>query len=291
MPIERVRGPVRTTNNDKKIKRGLCGVGQCTGCTSLGGICQRKSLVCQGRYLNAKCSGYTNLKCCVPDVLIREGPTKEDRVTIIKGIVVGVAKYDQMIKGVPDKIGNNCSSLGGTCQPPSLICQGRYMNGKCPGHRTLKCCVPDGAWSVLCAGHNNNRVRACDAYGCGAFNSRRGAKLHKAVDIVCDDLGVIQAPFSGNVSGPVSYTDPKGNQYEGVKLIGKGKARTSPWRQAHTSLLHCVKLLNVRPYRYTGSVTRGGAVGYVLPLQDRFSGITSHVKVQMCDGSDPAALL
>uniref|UniRef100_A0A3B4A7P6 Uncharacterized protein n=1 Tax=Periophthalmus magnuspinnatus TaxID=409849 RepID=A0A3B4A7P6_9GOBI len=142
--------------------------------------------------------------------------------------------------------------------------------------------LADGAWSVLCAGHNNNRVRACDAYGCGAFNSRRfvGAKLHKAVDIVCDDLGVIQAPFSGNVSGPVSYTDPKGNQYEGVKLIGKG-----------TSDLHCVKLLNVRPYRYTGSVTRGGAVGYVLPLQDRFSGITSHVKVQMCDGSDPAALL
>ncbi|KAJ0003934.1 hypothetical protein NQD34_010148, partial [Periophthalmus magnuspinnatus] len=169
-----------------------------------------------------------------------------------------------------------CTSLGGICQRKSLICDGRYLNGKCSGYTNLKCCVPDGAWSVLCAGHNNNRVRACDAYGCGAFNSRRGAKLHKAVDIVCDDLGVIQAPFSGNVSGPVSYTDPKGNQYEGVKLIGK---------------VHCVKLLNVRPYRYTGSVTRGGAVGYVLPLQDRFSGITSHVKVQMCDGSDPAALL
>lgn len=29
------------------------------------------------------------------------------------------------------------------------------------------------AWSVLCAGHHNNRVRACDAHGCGAFNSKR----------------------------------------------------------------------------------------------------------------------
>lgn len=30
-----------------------------------------------------------------------------------------------------------------------------------------------GAWSVLCAGHHNNRVRACDVHGCGAFNSNR----------------------------------------------------------------------------------------------------------------------
>uniref|UniRef100_A0A8C6UCA1 Uncharacterized protein n=1 Tax=Neogobius melanostomus TaxID=47308 RepID=A0A8C6UCA1_9GOBI len=51
--------------------------------------------------------------------------------------------------------------------------------------------------------------------------------------------------------------------------------------------LHCVKLLNMRPYWYTGSVTRGEAVGYLLPLQDRFSGITSHLKLQMCDRSDP----
>lgn len=30
-----------------------------------------------------------------------------------------------------------------------------------------------GVWSILCAGHHNNRVRSCDAHGCGAFNSRR----------------------------------------------------------------------------------------------------------------------
>lgn len=169
----------------------------------------------------------------------------------------------------------SCTSLGGICQPTRYICQGRYLNEKCSGDK-IQCCLTDGAWSVLCASHHNNRVRACDIYGCGSFNSRRGAKLHKAVDLVCDDYGVIQAPFSGILSGPVSHIDPSGIQYDGVKLV---------------SPVHCVKLLNMRPYRYMGSVSRGGAVGYLLPLQDRFSGITSHLKLQMCDGSDPTPFL
>lgn len=169
----------------------------------------------------------------------------------------------------------SCTSLGRNCQPKRFICQGRYLDDKCSGGNAW-CCLPDGAWSVLCAGHYNNRVRACDVHGCGAFNSRRGAKLHKAVDLVCDDYGLINAPFSGTLSGPVTHTDPSGIQYEGVKLV---------------SPVHCVKLLNMRPYRYMGSVARGGAVGYLLPLQDRFAGITSHLKLQMCDGSDPTPFI
>lgn len=169
----------------------------------------------------------------------------------------------------------SCTSLGGICQPQRYICQGRYLNDKCSRGNT-QCCLPDGAWSVLCSGHHNNRVRACDGYGCGAFNSRRGDKLHKAVDLVCDDYGVINAPFSGVLSGPVSLSDPSGIQYDGVKLVSSGR---------------CVELLNMRPYVYMGSVTRGGAVGYLLPLQDRFSGITSHLRLQMCDGSDPTPFI
>uniref|UniRef100_A0AAV2JA42 Uncharacterized protein n=1 Tax=Knipowitschia caucasica TaxID=637954 RepID=A0AAV2JA42_KNICA len=108
------------------------------------------------------------------------------------------------------------------------------------------------------------------------FCHYRGTKLHKAVDVVCDDFGIIQAPFSGVLSGPVSHTDPTGIQYDGVKLVSR---------------VRCVKLLNLRPYQYMGPVTRGRPVGYVLPLQERFSGITSHLRLQMCDGSDPTAFL
>ncbi|KAF7663940.1 hypothetical protein LDENG_00195680 [Lucifuga dentata] len=132
------------------------------------------------------------------------------------------------------------------------------------------------AWSILCAGHHNNRKRACDVYGYGAFNSRRGDDLHKAVDLVCDDYGIINAPFSGSLAGPFSQWGPDGIQYDGVILLND---------------VHCVKIFNVRPYRYMGPVDQGEALGYLLPLQERFSGITSHLELQMCDNTDPSPFI
>ncbi|KAE8287597.1 hypothetical protein D5F01_LYC13646 [Larimichthys crocea] len=170
----------------------------------------------------------------------------------------------------------SCTKLGGICQPSRYICQGRYLKDKCSGAKTRQCCMPVGAWNILCAGHHNNRVRACDVHGCGAFNSRRGNGLHKAVDLVCDDYGIVNTPFSGSLAGPVSRKDPAGNQYDGVKLLND---------------VHCVKIFNIRPYRYIGPVSQGEALGYLLPLQDRFSGITSHLELQMCDSTDPSPFI
>ncbi|XP_040005457.1 leukocyte cell-derived chemotaxin-2-like isoform X1 [Xiphias gladius] len=170
----------------------------------------------------------------------------------------------------------SCTTLGGICQPNRYICQGRYLKDKCSGTKMRQCCMPVRAWSVLCAGHHNNRVRACDVHGCGAFNSKRGNGLHKAVDLVCDDYGIANAPFSGTLAGPVSRKDPAGNQYEGLRLL---------------SDVHCVKIFNIRPFRYIGPVAQGEALGYLLPLQERFSGITSHLELQMCDGTDPSPFI
>uniref|UniRef100_A0A3B5AG95 Si:ch1073-204b8.1 n=1 Tax=Stegastes partitus TaxID=144197 RepID=A0A3B5AG95_9TELE len=130
-----------------------------------------------------------------------------------------------------------------------------------------------GAWSVLCAGHHNNRIRACDTHGCGAFNSKRVNGLHKAVDLVCDDYGIINAPFSGSLAGPV-----RGNILNRMILF-----------PSHP--VHCVKIFNIRPYRYLGPVAQGEALGYLLPLQEHFSGITSHLELQMCDGTDPSPFI
>uniref|UniRef100_A0A3Q2Y8Y5 Uncharacterized protein n=1 Tax=Hippocampus comes TaxID=109280 RepID=A0A3Q2Y8Y5_HIPCM len=54
---------------------------------------------------------------------------------------------------------------------------------------------------------------------------------------------------------------------------------------------HCVKIFNIRPFRYTGMVALGEPLGYVLPLQEHFAGITSHLKLQMCDGTDPSPFI
>ena len=47
--------------------------------------------------------------------------------------------------------------------------------------------------------------------------------FHKAVDLVCDDYGIVNAPFSGSLVGPVSQKDIAGIQYDGIKLLNDGK--------------------------------------------------------------------
>ncbi|KAJ8408787.1 hypothetical protein AAFF_G00246050 [Aldrovandia affinis] len=170
-----------------------------------------------------------------------------------------------------------CISVGGICQRSTYICQGRYLKNRCAGPKTRQCCVQGpGAWGALCSSHHQNRVRGCDRFSCGAFNSKRGGKTHKAVDVVCDDYSVINAPFSGSLGGPAGRRGDRGTQYEGVKLFNPE---------------FCVKIFNIRPYRYVGAVSRGQPLGYLLPLQERFSGITSHLQLQMCDRSDPSAFI
>ncbi|KAM9728565.1 leukocyte cell-derived chemotaxin-2 isoform 2-T2 [Menidia menidia] len=187
---------------------------------------------------------------------------------------VKIAGSKRVLKGPRND--TECTRLGGICQAKHLVCRGHYLREKCSGPKTRQCCSQAGAWSALCAGHPKNRVRACDTHGCGAFNSKRGKGLHKAVDLVCDDYGVIKAPFSGSLAGPVSRKDAAGNHYDGIKLLSDA---------------YCVKIFNIRPYRYVGPVTWGEALGYLLPLQDRFSGITSHVELHMCDGTDPSPFI
>ncbi|XP_052444485.1 leukocyte cell-derived chemotaxin-2-like isoform X1 [Carassius gibelio] len=169
-----------------------------------------------------------------------------------------------------------CTSIGGICQSNIYICQGRYLKDKCRGEKSRQCCTPAAAWSALCAGSHHNRVRACDSFGCGGFNSRSDDRIHKGIHIVCGDYGIINAPFSGNLGGPVGRAVGDSVQYDGVKLYSK---------------VHCVKIFNIRPYVYFGSVVQGEAMGYLLPLQERFSGITSHLELQMCDGSDPSPFI
>ncbi|ROJ62445.1 Leukocyte cell-derived chemotaxin-2 [Anabarilius grahami] len=112
--------------------------------------------------------------------------------------------------------------------------------------------------------------------GCGLSCIFSDGGIHKGIDIVCGDYGIINAPFSGNLGGPVGRAVGDSVQYDGVKLYNK---------------VHCVKIFNVRPYAYFGSVVQGKAMGYLLPQQENFSGITSHLDLQMCDGSDPSPFI
>ncbi|XP_050949091.1 leukocyte cell-derived chemotaxin-2 isoform X1 [Labeo rohita] len=199
-------------------------------------------------------------------------PQPDKRLTVI-----GKAREAlNWTRGAKPRNDMGCTSIGGICQRNTYICQGRYLKDKCRGEKSRWCCTPATAWSALCAGSHHNRARACDSYGCGGFNSRSDGRIHKGIDIVCGDYGIINAPFTGNLGGPVGRAAGDSVQYDGVKLYNK---------------VHCVKIFNIRPYVYFGSVVQGEAMGYLLPLQEHFSGITSHLELQMCDGSDPSPFI
>ncbi|XP_035289542.1 myeloid protein 1-like [Anguilla anguilla] len=121
-----------------------------------------------------------------------------------------------------------CAGVGGICQRSTYLCQGRYLPDRCAGPRTRQCCVPGPtAWGALCSGHHRNRVRGCDAFGCGTFGSKRGGRIHKAVDVVCEDYSVIRAPFQGTLGGPAQWRGKDGIQYDGVKLSNSGRRSLS----------------------------------------------------------------
>ncbi|KAM9336373.1 leukocyte cell-derived chemotaxin-2-like [Symphorus nematophorus] len=136
-------------------------------------------------------------------------------------------------------------------------------------------CVCDGVkFGQLCSGNAANSRRRTDRWGQGHYGARRGDRDHKGLDIVCSDGSTVHAPFDATLGGKVIvYTDPrKAAINNGIILRGEGL---------------CIKLFYVQPDRTSGTVTKGQRIGLMLPMQDVYPEITSHVHVQMCDRTDP----
>uniref|UniRef100_A0A665VKM7 Myeloid protein 1-like n=1 Tax=Echeneis naucrates TaxID=173247 RepID=A0A665VKM7_ECHNA len=102
----------------------------------------------------------------------------------------------------------------------------------------------------FCRGNPSNEKRTSDMWGSGHYGASRGDRIHKGVDIRCEDGDDVLAPFDVTLEGALSvFTDPKMAAINsGINLRGKGL---------------CFKLFTV------------------------FPGITSHIHVQMCDRTDP----
>ncbi|XP_042363960.1 leukocyte cell derived chemotaxin 2, tandem duplicate 1 [Plectropomus leopardus] len=136
-------------------------------------------------------------------------------------------------------------------------------------------CVCDGVkFGQLCSGNSNNRRRTSDKWGQGHYGARRGDRVHKGLDIVCQDGSVVYAPFDVTLNGKVIvYTDPKKKAINnGINLSGENL---------------CFKLFYVKPDQTSGTVKKGERLGVMLPMQSVYPGITSHIHVQMCNKSDP----
>lgn len=53
---------------------------------------------------------------------------------------------------------------------------------------------------------------------------------------MCDDYSIVNTPFSGILTGPVSQRDPDGHQYDGVKLLSDGKEQKIQYNPVYLKL-------------------------------------------------------
>ena len=65
---------------------------------------------------------------------------------------------------------------------------------------------------------------------------------------MCDDYGIVNAPFSGSLAGPVSRKEPAGSQYDGVKLLNDGKEDKMSIQCLEVSAAKGKKLLEIIHY-------------------------------------------
>ncbi|XP_009994005.1 PREDICTED: leukocyte cell-derived chemotaxin-2-like [Chaetura pelagica] len=132
--------------------------------------------------------------------------------------------------------------------------------------------VAAAKWGKVCSSQSANKLRGCDSWGCGGYNSPRGARKHKGVDLVCKDGSDVLAPFSGKID---KQAKPYGNGNSidnGLQLSGSG---------------FCVKIFYIKPIKFSGPIKKGEKIGVLLPMQKVYRGIISHVHIQNCDLSDP----
>nr|XP_032811015.1 leukocyte cell-derived chemotaxin-2-like [Petromyzon marinus] len=230
-------------------------VGADVACTSQGGQCvDWRNYKCTAGVATGLCNGDANRRCCL---------------ACSSTCLSNEQTWSQSDGG--------CTGSGGTCQINSNYCAGYYASGKCGGPSNRQCCLKSsGNWATICAGQSSNRVRGCDSQGCGHYGAPRGDRQHMGADVVCNDGSVVYSPFTGTLQGQAKPYGDGSAIDDGVKLSGSG---------------YCVLMFYLRPDSYTGSVSSGQRIGYLLNMQSVYPGITSHVHVQMCDKSDPTPFL
>lgn len=112
-------------------------------------------------------------------------------------------------------------------------------------------------------------IRGCDASGCGAFGSGRGARLHEGEDYTVSPGESIFSPISGNV---IRYPFPYGGDlsYTGI-LIENAR--------------HSVKIFYMAPSAPIGSaVSAGQLIGTAQNISAKYSSpMTNHIHVELRD--------
>ncbi|CAM4599605.1 unnamed protein product [Caretta caretta] len=138
--------------------------------------------------------------------------------------------------------------------------------------------VAAGQWAQISNGNPWNSIRGSDKYRCGYCGPPRNGRKHLAVIVKCQDGSGVYAPFSGLI---VRCIKPFGNNNAIDDGILLSEVKTGS----------CIKLAFIRPLRSRGWIRKGSKIGVMLPMQSVYPDISSHVRIQNCDHSNPTGNL
>ncbi|UUC45590.1 M23 family metallopeptidase [Flavobacterium cerinum] len=115
----------------------------------------------------------------------------------------------------------------------------------------------------------NQKIRGCDAHGCGSFGASRGGRTHNGVDVVVTPGQNIVSPISGTITRfPYPY---KGDfNYKGIEI--KNSEYTVMIFYMNTTVLANTK------------VTAGQTIGKAQNIAAKYgNGMTPHVHIEVRD--------
>lgn len=113
----------------------------------------------------------------------------------------------------------------------------------------------------------NQKLRACDPQGCGAYGVSRdgGSRSHNGIDIVVSDGQAIKSPITGIVAR-MAYPYASDLSWHGIVIEND---------------IYYIKMYYLEPSVTKGtSVKRGEVIGYAQNIADKYNNITPHVHLE-----------
>mgnify|MGYP003418325317 FL=1 len=119
-----------------------------------------------------------------------------------------------------------------------------------------------------------NKLRACDAGGCGYFGAPRKDHIHKGIDIVCTPGTTVISPVDGVITRSfLPYAND--NNYNGVEIA---------------TVDNKIKIMYMLPYfeKIGTTVKAGDPIGVAQDISKKYtSAVTPHLHVELWSDGQP----
>jgi septal ring factor EnvC (AmiA/AmiB activator) len=119
-----------------------------------------------------------------------------------------------------------------------------------------------------------NKLRPCDAGGCGYFGAPRKDHIHEGVDIICTPGTTVISPVDGIITRSfLPYANDK--NYNGIEIL---------------TVDNKIKIMYMLPYyeKIGTAIKSGDAIGVAQDISKKYySAVTPHLHVELWENGKP----